>query len=60
MEMEEQWTTSHRYLTMEAYWLWRQQRHHALKGRCRYVQRRLITFPTRGSLFTDDLRLDLT
>jgi putative transposase len=31
MEMEEQWTTGHRYLSMDAYWLWK---HHqqALKG----------------------------
>lgn len=30
MEIEEQWTTSHRYLSMDAYWLCKQQQ--ALKG----------------------------
>lgn len=32
MEIEEQWTTSHRYLTMDPYWLWKHQQHQALKG----------------------------
>ena len=31
MEMEEQWTTGHRYLSLETYWLWKQQQQ-AVKG----------------------------
>jgi len=32
MEMEEQWTTSRRYLHMEGYWQWKEQQHQAVKG----------------------------